>query len=189
MNENLRRLRTRPVGIGAVTVGCALVTLLALNGPAYAQAQGVWKFQIEAINMEACGNDVHVASILVSDFTAEPIEETVEGIDVELEGNVALRVEIEYMRNQWGWGMDAWSFDTDGLVSRSGLTSSFFPPVLTSVLSDVPGMTDLAPPAFLGELNFTAENQLEVWTVDLYGIRTLAGSTSWAGTATRVRLL
>ena len=151
-----------------------LLALCALGTDSAAGQEGAWRFQIEAINMGVFGNDVHEATVLTADFNALPAVEDAEGVDVELEDETALRVEIEYMRNQWGWGFDAWWFDTSGAVGRSGLTSPSFPFVTTSVLSEVPGLTDLAPPAGLGELNFNAENQLEVWTADLYAIRTLA---------------
>jgi hypothetical protein len=165
-------------------------------------AQQPWSIQLEPMYMDVFGNDEHVANISTTTTTTTRVfspdpppigtttftstsTTTTESIGLDMEGDFTLRGQIEFAPSQWGVGLSGWWFDNDDSVGRD-LNSGPTPPALpfpppptstttsTSVIYSSNNFFLVAPPSDSGSvLRTSAKGELEVWNVDVYGIRRL----------------
>lgn len=128
---------------------------------------GEWVVRAETLYMEAHGHDQHVMTIHETD--AAMGTDTKSAVLTDVDSGNAFRVGAEYVTESWRWGLEAWGFytkqsvdDRDAAASGPGQTLVFEVPdrVFTS---SSPGETLY--------YRFLEDNDLETWTVDVYGIR------------------
>mgnify|MGYP001829010383 CR=1 FL=1 len=106
-------------------------------------------------------------------------------VDVEPDSEIALRAEIQAREGEWGAGLSGWWIDTDGtetITPRSDAVGPPFPdppgtflegvfvPSLSSVTTDI-GNQGSYEDSSLTRMDFKAETGLELWKLDIYGIR------------------
>ena len=158
---------------GRLAAKTALVMSIALFGssaPADA-AEGKWSFKIEPMSMDAYGHDQHVLTIHEIDLAA-PRQESKTALSLDTDADLAYRAEIQYRKDGWGLGADYFLF----LTAQSGedRTASPSPPIDEVVFEVADRRFTSSSPnntLFYGVLEDT---DLEVWTADIYGIRTLS---------------
>ena len=183
--------------IKKLALAIAIAAIFATGSIAYAEDKGEWSIQLEPMWMDVSGNDVHVGDVLkgvvdwyyngVTGTYTEKYGITYEPITLNMKDKLTLRSEITYKKNQWGLGLSGWWFNTDasaggrvttpkwtegtdginywGTYSKNGVRmwDSSIEPVYNE-LED----------SYSSPVDFWAGNDLGVWTVDLFGIRTLA---------------
>lgn len=152
----------------------AILSIAFLGGPAfpsYAQ-EGKWSFQFEPMYMDAYGHDQHVLTIHEIDLDATRRLENKSALSLDTDSGIAYRAEIQYTRGQWGLGADYFLY----LTAQSGEDRTAAPSgTIDEVVFEVADrrVTSSSP----GNVLFYSvleDTDLEVWTADFYGIRTLA---------------
>ena len=146
-----------------------------------------WSVQIEPMWMDVEGNDIHVGDIFK--YREEWVGSTLlygttyKPIRLNMDDGIALRADVIYRKNQWGLGLSGWWFDTK--ASQSGRVTTP-PEVLTATGfiyyeygvrmwdNTITPVDNELEPSLFSPVNYWARNELGIWTVDLYGIRTLA---------------
>ncbi|MCL0106836.1 hypothetical protein M1N63_00175 [Thermodesulfovibrionales bacterium] len=136
--------------------------------------------------MDVYGTDEHVGDIatwraernVVTDtFTYEG---TYDPINLDMDSGLTLRGELTRMEEQWGFGMSGWWFGTDD--SKSGKVTSLGR-VTPDIFSEtavcmwdhtIEPVTNELEASGWSPVDFWTENELDVWTTDIFGIRTLA---------------
>jgi hypothetical protein len=135
-------------------------------------AQGQWSFKLEPMSMDAYGHDQHILTIHEIDRNANPPQESKTALSLDTDADVAYRAEIQYRKNRWGVGADYFLY----LTAQSGEDRTAAPTgsvdeVVFQVADRRFTSTNPNNVLFYGVLEDT---DLEVWTADLYGIRTLS---------------
>ncbi len=168
------------------------LALLAIVGitPAKADAPNGWRVEFDAMYLWPQNTDLDVAtktrrSALGGGSFTPP--EFMGNIDVEPDSDFAARLELDYRDGEWGAGVNGWWMDADGSESfnpRSNAVGPPFPdppgrnldgvfvPSLSSVTTNI-GTQGFYEDSALTVLDFEAANDLEVWKLDLYGLREL----------------
>jgi len=146
-----------------------------------------WSIQLEPMWMDVEGNDLHVGDVFKYreelDGSTLTYGITYEPIKLNMKDKITLRAEIIYRKDQWGLGVSGWWFNIDASQGGSITTP---PEVITPTgyiyyesgvrmwdNTILPVLNDLEDSG-LSPVTYWAKNELGVWTVDLYGIRTLA---------------
>lgn len=154
----------------AVYVALIGVAGLLSNSQATAAPINGWSLQVDPMYMEVFGNDIHAVDITGTTF-GPPEQSSTEGVDLEMDGDFAIRGEIRYMANQWGFGANGFWFNPDGDIDRV-VTLGAFDEVDLTFPQDLLGGATL--PLDGDQAVLRGDNDLEVWSADFYGIRTLA---------------
>ena len=139
-----------------------------------------WNIQLEPMYMGVLGNDTKTADIvtLTRSFGSDLFTPTAKSaVNLDMDGDFAIRGELEYRKNGWGLGVSGWGFDADSSEAvgpvYSGSRFNFNPVTLKQVI--LWDETLIPPPSgndpFV--LNIQAKNDLEIWNTDFYAIRTL----------------
>jgi hypothetical protein len=166
--RNHERSRSLPaVSLHAI---CWITLWTGLAAPSRA-AEGKWSFKLEALYMDAYGHDPHVLTIHEID-NAAPAQDNKTALSLDTDSDLAYRAEIRYRRGEWGLGADYFLF----LTSQSGEDRTSAPAApIDEVVFEVAdrrfSSTNPNNTLFYGVLEDT---DLEVWTADVFGIRTLA---------------
>ncbi len=168
------------------------LAMLAMLGiaPAKSDSPDGWRVEFDAMYLWPQNADVDVATKTRSsalgggNFTSA---ELMGNIDVGPDGDFAPRLEFDYREGEWGAGVNGWWLDADGSDSfnpRSDAVGPPFPdppgrnldgvfvPSLSSVTTNIGNQGSYQDSA-LTVLDFQADNDIEVWKVDLYGLREL----------------
>jgi hypothetical protein len=166
----------------------ATLMLFAMVNTSLAE-EGKWSIQIEPMWMDVKGNDVHVGDVFryreeVNWLTGTYTYSTsYEPINLDMKDKLTLRGEITYRKNQWGLGISGWWFNTDDSVSGRVTT----PPLVVTPTgfiefingvrmwdhTIIPVINELEA-SFYSPVDYWAKNDIGVWTIDIFGIRTLA---------------
>jgi len=170
--EGMVRKPTRRRGVLDIAVRAVLPITLALGVESSAHAEGKWSFKLEPMYMDAYGHDQHVLTIHEIDLNATPRLDNKTALSLDTDADIAYRAEIQYRRGQWGLGADYFLY----LTAQSGEDRTAAPSgAIDEVVFEVADrrFTSSNPNnvLFHGVLEDT---DLEVWTADLYGIRTLS---------------
>lgn len=162
----------------------AVLMLFAMVNTSLA-GEGKWSIQIEPMWMDVKGNDVHVGDVFnyMEDTRVIPIMRygaSFSPINLDMKDRITLRAEVNYRKNQWGFGLSGWWFNTDASVSGRVTTPPGTPPTLIYVSgvrmwdhTIMPVINELEASRF-SPVDYWAKNDLGVWTIDISGIRTLA---------------
>lgn len=155
------------------TIRAVLITSAGLTASGQSAAAPImgWTAQIDPMYMAVFGMDEQIATISRRPPTPAGAPDTFiqEGVDLEMDGDFAIRGEVQYMASRWGVGASGFWFNPEGDVDRVEDLNGFSG---VSIFSN-----NIGGSAFTGGPNrvtYSADNDLEVWTADFYGIRTLA---------------
>ena len=90
----------------------------------------------------------------------------------------AYRDEVQYTRKQWRWGVDIFWFDTaQSAASRTAAADGPSGPVNDVVFQVADRSFTSSGPSEVLYYSVLEDTDLAAWTVDLYGMRTLAGNS------------
>jgi len=145
----------------------ALVWIAGLTAGYPSEAAPVtgWSVQLDPMFMAVFGNDIGVAAVT----RISPTQTSTEGVDMEMDPDFAIRGEVQYMAHRWGFGASGFWFNPNGEVENTqDLGGSNVLSIASSnlVLNAAPGGPN--------RLRYSANSELNVWSADFYGIRTLA---------------
>lgn len=175
----------------------ALMLFVAGNAVYAEEAKGKWSIQFEPMWMDVKGNDLHVGDVFkkrvdwhwdyVNDIFTARYGITYDPINLDMKDKLTLRTEISYRKNQWGVGLSGWWFNTDaslrGRVTTPEETWDYNGGAIWGTRYEngvrmwdntIGPVYNELEPSYLSPVNYFAKNSLGVWTVDLFGIRTLA---------------
>lgn len=171
-----------------VVLVVAVLMFFMAGNVVYAE-EGKWSIQLEPMWMDVKGNDLHVGDVFKyrEEWHAPTMTltygVTYEPINLDMNDKLTLRTEITYRKNQWGLGISGWWFNTDDSVTGRVTTppEEFIPTGWIFYVNGVrmwdhsilPVRNDLDPSGF-SPVDYWAKSEVGVWTVDLFGIRTLA---------------
>lgn len=158
--------------VRAAVAGAVALAAWGIGAPARAD-EGEWSLQLEAIFMEVYGHDQHVLTVHEIDLDATPPTENNTAVNLDTDSGPAYRGEFQYTRNQWGWGVDFfWFMTSQGTPDRTAAADGGpFDEVVFEVADRELTSSDPNEVLFY---NVLEDTDLAVWTLDLYGIRTLA---------------
>jgi len=187
-----------------LSVMVVLSAMFVFAAGSIVQAQDGLSIQIEPLWMDVEGNDEHVGDKFYwkEEWNNVTLTYTYgityDPINLNMKNKFTLRGEAIYRKNQWGWGLSGWGFGTDDSKSGRVTTPPFeFTPTGWIYYENGVRLWDHTPVPILNELepsgvspvDYQAENKLNVWTADLFSIRTLAEkSTSQIDLAFGVKL-
>lgn len=150
-----------------------LSALLAFGGAQSVRADDAqWTLLLEPAYMDAYGHDPHVLTIRETDLDSTPTGVGKTPVALETEDSVAFRFELQYVRSDWGLGLDFFWFNTSqGRPSRTAAAGA----AGDQVSFEVAGRTFTSDNADeVLYFNVLEDTDIATWTVDLYGLKTLA---------------
>ena len=168
-------------------MGLAVLFLVIIAPRARAQLpERGWEFQLEPMWMGMGGWNERVGDIVNASFTTIVGPPRVETdirdrrpINTDLDAVFALRGSVTYKQQQWGVGAAGWFFGTDDSVSGTVITpvataDTFFANFV-SFWGEPRGplRNDLEPSGIAPE-EFRVDQELDTFTGELFGLRTLA---------------
>lgn len=174
MKESYLTRHGKRIGVARLAGRAVLPVLLALGGAGLARAgEGEWTVLLEPMQADAFGHDQHVLTIHEIDLDSAPTTDSRTPVTLDTESAVGYRVELQYTRPHWRWGLDVFWFNTSqGRPSRTAagptggtLDAAVFEVADRSFTADEPGEV-----LFFSVLEDT---DLSAWAVDLYGMKTL----------------
>ncbi|HEX9877141.1 MAG TPA: hypothetical protein VGC50_10860 [Gammaproteobacteria bacterium] len=162
-----------------------IVLMLCGAGVAGAQEETGWSVLLEPVYMDAFGHDQHVLTMQEIDSGSTPATNTRTPASLDTEAGLALRFEVEWNSGrQWDLGIDGFLFSASrGRPSRTtagpsgSIDQVVFDAWNRSYVSNGPDEE-----LFFGVLGDT---DIAVWSIDVYGIKTLQVS---AGNRLRLAL-
>jgi hypothetical protein len=136
-----------------------------------------WTLQLEPTYMEAFGHDQQVLTIRALDLNATPAADVGTPVGLDTESRVTNRFRLDYRRTTWAaWtvGLDLIFFGaSQGRPARAGAPSAPIDRTIFEVADRTFVSNGPNEPLYFRVLGDT---DLEVWTMDVYGMRTLAES-------------
>lgn len=177
MRDHTRRRRA---AAGAAPAALAIILALGTGSPVQAE-KGQWTVELGPMFTEAYGHDQHVLTIHEIDRSTTPQLDRKTAVRLDTDDSFAYRGELQYTRERWGVGVDFfWFVTTQGVASRTAAAGG----ALDEVVFEVADRRFVsADPRQVLFYDLLADTDLEAWTVDLYGLRTLAN-----GPASAIRL-
>jgi hypothetical protein len=168
--------QARRRGAFALTVRTVLPIAVALAvGSASYAGEGKWILRFEPMFVEAYGHDQHVLTVHEIDFDSTPQLNSKTATTLDTDSSLAYRVEFQYAGNKWLWGVDVFWFDSSQSAPDRTAAADGPAGTLDEVVFMVAGRdftsSDPSEVLYYGVLEDT---DLAAWTVDLYGMRTLA---------------
>ena len=156
----------------------AVVTMGVASGSAVGAENGEWTLLLEPMYMDAYGNDQQVLSVRQIDLDATPTTDTGTPVALDTEGTFTSRFTLQYSRanwEEWTVGLDVIFFGTSqGRPARTAAADGPSGPIDQVVF-------EVADRSFVSNdsdevlsFNVLEDTDLEVWTMDVYGIKTLA---------------
>ncbi len=124
------------------------------------------------MQVQVFGHDQHVLNIHEVDLDAAPLMEETRAVNLEAESSIGYRGEAQRRWGQWGLGLDLfWVISSSKATVPATAAGGAVDRVSFEIADQT--FTSTGP----GEVLFydvLEDNQIAAWTVDLYGIRTLA---------------
>ncbi len=172
-------------------IGLVVLFLAIMTPPVWGQrpVRG-WEFQLEPMWMDVGGHNEHVGDIVNASFTTVVGPPRVESdvrdrrpINLDLDARFAFRGSVTYEYQQWGVGAAGWFFETDDAVSGTVTTpvataDTFFQNFVSFWREPRGAVTNELDPSGIAPEEFRADQELETFTVELFGFRTLAENSS-----------
>lgn len=148
-------------------LGFAWVLAAAAAAPA---AAGDWTLNLVPLQMEISGHDPHVLTLHRLDVAGAVDDKR--AVALETDGGPAYRVEFQYHREAWSWGVDFFWFNTQQKVADLAVAAAGpGAPVEFEVADRTFTSTGPGETLFYRVLEDT---DVAAWTVDFYALRTLA---------------
>jgi len=159
------RVRNRTCRAAALAWVACVLTIAAV--PA---ADGAWSFEVAPVYMQVYGHDQQVLSVHRFDFGA-PSADAIDGVHLDTDEDLSYRARFEAGSGDWRWGAGfLWVRAPQGVgdrgASADGSDLVIYETADRSYASSTPGET-----LFFRVLEDTT---IEMWTADLYALRTLA---------------
>jgi hypothetical protein len=169
-------METRRRGLFDVALPGVLVIIVALGlGGASFAGDGKWSVRLEPMYMEVYGHDQHVLTIHEIDFGSTPQLDNRTAVNLDTDAGTAIRAELQYTKEKWGWGVDVFSLLTSqGVPDQSAAADGPSGPINQVVFETADRSYMSADPSQVLYYNVLEDTSLQMWTVDFYGIRTLA---------------
>jgi hypothetical protein len=146
---------------------CLLIVLaLGLGGAADARAAD-WTVELQPVFMEAYGHDQHVLTV----HQITPASDTKTAVSLDTGDTFAYRGEFQYHGAQWIWGVDfLWFVTTQNADPRTAAGGP-----VDKVAFEVADRTfTSSDPRQVLFYRVLEDTDLELWTLDFYGMKTLA---------------
>jgi hypothetical protein len=149
-----------------------LVVLFVLAGQESARADdGDWTVLLEPMYMDAYGHDQHVLTIHEIELGSTPTVENETPVGLDTAGTFGFRFELQYAPSDWGAGLDFFWFDTSqGRPSRTAASGGPNEQLNFEASGRTYSSND---PSEVLYFNVLEDTELNVWTADLYGLKTL----------------
>lgn len=148
----------------------AITVALAIAGTSHA-GEGEWSFKLDGIYMNAYGHDQHVLTI--HEIDSDSMTEDKTAINLEVDADFAYRGEAQYRRGKWGAGIELlWFMTSHTRQSHTAAADG----TVDEVIFELAGreIVSTASDEIL-YYNVLEDTDLATWSVDIYGIRKLAG--------------
>jgi hypothetical protein len=169
-NDDARVAARRRQRLGALLLG-SLGSLATVE----AAENGDWILQLEPTHMEAFGHDQQVLRIREVDLDGMPAADRGTPVSLDTESRITNRFRLEYRRatwQEWTVGLDFIFFGaSQGRPVRSGAAGAPIDRTIFEVADRSFTSNGPSEPLYFRVLGDT---DLEVWTMDAYGVRTLA---------------
>ena len=149
-----------------------------------------WEFQLEPMWMDVGGWNEHVGDIVNASFTtivgppgvASDIRDR-RPVNLDLDAGFAFRGSVTYEYQQWGVGVAGWFFGTDdslsGTVTTPVPTADTFFRNFVSFWGEPRGpVTNELEPSGIAPEEFRVDQELDTFTAEVFGFRTLAENSS-----------
>jgi hypothetical protein len=159
----------------------AILPLLFAPGsvrPARA-AEATRTLELEAIFMQVHGHDPHVLTIHERDLDATPTTDAKTAVSLETDDGLAYRLRYRHGRGAWGWGVDYFLLLTSqDTAERTGAADGAPGPTEEVIFEVADRSFTSSDPGEVLFYRILEDTDLEVWTLDLYGVRRLAGDSA-----------
>jgi len=130
-----------------------------------------WILRAEPRYVEVYGHDQHALTLRSRDTSAVPAVESASGIDVENPPSPNLAVSIQRMEEGSGWGFDLFYFG----VTADGINRTDAGSATVEVVYEASDQVySSTAPTDVVYYTLRGDNRLEMWTGDLYYLRTLS---------------
>lgn len=171
-NADLEASKRAPGG-RPLRAAVVLAVTFALGAAGASHAgDGKWSIKLKPMFTQAHGHDQHVLTIHEIDLDASPQLASKSGVNLNTGDAWTYFGEFQYARKEWGLGVDFFWFDTtQGRDTRSAAAAGPSRPVVFEVADRRFTSTNPGEVLYFGVLEDT---DFTVWTVDLYGFKTLA---------------
>lgn len=169
------RIDARSRGILDLAVRALLpgAVTLAVGSSALA-GEGKWTLELEPMYMEAYGHDRHVMTIHEVDFDGTPQLDNKTVATLDTDSGPAFRVAFQYGRGQWGWGADLFWFLTSQVAESRTAAAEGPSGTIDEVTFEIADQAfTSSDPSEILFYDLLDDTDLEVWTLDLYGMRAL----------------
>jgi hypothetical protein len=151
-----------------------ITVALAIGGASHA-AEGKWTLQFEPMFVEAYGHDQHVLTIHEIDFDSTPQLNSKTATTLDTDSTLAYRAEFQYAGKEWVWGLDFFWFDSSQGAADQTAAADGPSGTIDEVVFKVAGQDfTSSDPSEVLYYSVLGDTDLNAWTVDLYGMRTLA---------------
>ena len=155
----------------------AVVTMGVASGSAVGGENGEWTLLLEPMYMDAFGHDQQVLSIRHIDLDATPATDTGTPVALDTEGTFTNRITLQYSRanwEEWTVGLDVIYFAAaQGRPARTAAADGPSGPIDQVVFEVADRSYASNDPDEVLLFNVLTDTDLEVWTTDVYGIKTL----------------
>jgi len=163
----------------AVIAVLPLVFVLGVGNLAHA-GEGEWTVRFEPTYMQVYGHDQHVLNIQEIDIDSEPTWNYNTALTLETEPGASGTGGFQYARGKWAFGIDFFVLYTSQDLADKTSAADDSSGTNDQVIYEVAGReyTSSDPNEVL-YFHIRPDTALQVWTADIYGMRTLAeGSNS-----------
>ncbi len=159
----------------------AVIMMGAASGSAVGAENGEWTLLLEPMYMDAFGNDRQVLNVRQLDLDATPATDTGTPVALDTEGSLTNRITLQYSRTNWEeWtvGLDVIFFAApQGRPARTAAADGPSGPI-DQVVFEVADRNFVSnDPNEALSFNVLTDTDLAAWTADVYGIKTLAGTS------------
>jgi len=152
--------------------------LAVMTATASGAENGDWVLQLEPTYIDAFGHDQHVLTIHEFDLDATPATDLGTPVGLDTEARLTNRFRLEHRRASWeDWtlGLDLIFFGaSQGRPARSSAASGPAGPIDRTVFEVADRSFESNDPSEPLYFRVLGDTDLEVWTMDIYGIKTLA---------------
>ena len=178
----LGRARWNAGRSGAGFGPCLVVALSIATAPAARADESEWSIAVEPVYVQVFGHDQHVLTVHQLELDGTPASDDRTAVSLDTDDAFAYRGEFRYGGGGWTWGLDFfWFVTTQGAPALTDAAGT-----ADAVAFEVADRTFTSTrPNQVLYYELLEDTDLEFWTVDLYGLRTVAEG---ADTELRVQL-
>jgi hypothetical protein len=174
MTQSDPRARRSRAFDSAVRAVLPIIAALGVGGPVHAEERR-WNVKLEPVYTAVYGHDPHVLTIHDRDLDSAPTLDSKTGVSLDTDDGLAYRVEFQYSRGQWAWGVDYFLLLTSqSAADRTAAADGPAGPIEEVVFEVADRSFTSTDPSEVLFYSVLEDTDLEIWTADFYGVRTLA---------------